>query len=523
MVSAAKRSRTRRASADLVRSGVSEVPPRHSDTRAPRLRRFASTLAVNGGVLLVLLLATAALAAPYSDAVRARRPIGGEWFGLYLEGKKIGYVFTDLTFAKNSKDRVVATNDLVFRAMVGTKLVERQHKEVRIYDARPNGRLLSFTVEVHGDGGDQVLDGKCTPKGCEVVRERPGVPNETLHLPPTSETVEDADQVRVALFRNQTVHGHTLDGDDLETYDVDTSVAPSEERLLGGVKVKLHKAVTLNQKEKVPADAYVTDKGETVEIDFGPTMRARAEPKAVAQRLDQVEVFGLTRVVLPQVPPPTVRSVPGKLELVVSGLPDSFQKDTYRQKFEKLPGDKTRVTLLAIAPDPKKLARLPLRDDPALEPELKSTLAVESSDPRIRATARRIVGNEKDAYAAAKRIVAWVGQHMQKDYGASADRATDVLRQMKGDCTEHSLLAEALLRASGIPARRVDGLVYVMNDDGVPALYWHEWVEAYVGEWTQLDPTFGEPVADATHFAVGEEGNAEITPLIGTLQVSEVH
>ena len=71
---------------------------------------------------------------------------------------------------------------------------------------------------------------------------------------------------------------------------------------------------------------------------------------------------------------------------------------------------------------------------------------------------------------------------MKKDYGASADRATDVLRNAPGDCTEHSLLSIALLRALGIPARRVDGAVYVQNADGVPALYYrHAWVEAWVG------------------------------------------
>jgi hypothetical protein len=37
-----------------------------------------------------------------------------------------------------------------------------------------------------------------------------------------------------------------------------------------------------------------------------------------------------------------------------------------------------------------------------------------------------------------------------------------------------------------------------------------------------MDPTFNQAVADATHFAVGEEGNAEITPLIGQLKVVEV-
>jgi hypothetical protein len=34
--------------------------------------------------------------------------------------------------------------------------------------------------------------------------------------------------------------------------------------------------------------------------------------------------------------------------------------------------------------------------------------------------------------------------------------------------------------------------------------------------------SFNQVVADATHFGVGREGNAEITPLIGSLKVVEV-
>jgi len=471
--------------------------------------------------LALVLLPALAFAQPYSDALKARRPAGGEWFGLYLMNQKIGYVFSDLTFVVGSKDKLVATNQLVFKANVGNRVAQRNHKELRVYEAKPNGRLLSFHIEDHGDGGDQVMDGTCTPQGMTVVRKRPHLPDEVLHRPPSRETVEDADQVRVALLRGKTVQGQTTDGSDLESYGLSTTVGPTEERLLGGVKVRLQQAVSISQREKVPTTAFVTQSGETVEIDFGKMMQARAEPKEVAQKLDQVEVFGLTRVVLPKAPPDGVRRIPGKLKLVVTGLEARFQKESYRQKFQPLDGARVAVTLLGTPPDAKKLVSLPI-SDPALSDYLKATLAVESNDPKLRATAKRIVGKEKRAYEAAKKIVAWVGDHMESDYGVSADRATDVLRQMKGDCTEHALLSEALLRAAGIPARRVDGLIYVMNSDGVPALYWHEWVEAYVGEWTQMDPTFREPVADATHFAVGEEGNAEITPLIGTLKVLEV-
>ena len=79
-----------------------------------------------------------------------------------------------------------------------------------------------------------------------------------------------------------------------------------------------------------------------------------------------------------------------------------------------------------------------------------------------------------------------------------------------------------MLRSLGIPSKRIDGLVYLINEDKVPALYWHEWVEAYVGEWTQLDPTFGQAVANPARLAVGEESSAEITPLIGSMTVVEV-
>ncbi len=458
--------------------------------------------------------------AEVSDVLRARRPKGGEYFGLYLMGKKVGFVFTDVGPSPGRPDQVRAVTQYVFKANVGSKVSERRHRETRIYEAKPNGRLLSFTIEQEGDGGNQILEGTATPQGLKVLRKRPNQPNEVLNVAPSKERVEDADQARVALFRNATVEGVITDGTDLESYKVTTTVGEPTTRLIGGVNVKLRKAVTLSEKEKVPVEAFVDEQGRVVEILYGSTMRALAEPEHVARRLDQVEVFGLTRVVLPRPLPPEARSVPGKLTLVMTGLPEKFRRDSYRQKFRALEDGKVEVTISAGPPAANKRVR-PLAD-PNGGANLKSTIIVEADHPEIQGLAKQILGDEKDAYASAKKIVAWVHQNLTKDYGASADRATDVLRQKRGDCTEHALLAVALLRAAGIPAKRVDGVVYMVNDDQVPALYWHEWVEAYVGEWTQLDPTFGQMVADATHFAVGEEANAEITPLIGQLKVVDV-
>ncbi len=463
----------------------------------------------------------AAKAAAVSGVLKVKRPQGGEWLGLYLMDKKVGYFFTDLSLVPGRKDQVRSINELVFKATVGTKLSERVHREERIYEAKPGGRLLSFVVEQRGDGGDQRLEGLSTPQGLKVVRKRPGLPDETRTLPASKERVEDADQARVALHRKATVEGTITDGTDLDSYKVTTTVNPPEERMVRWVKVKLSKAETISEKEKVPVLAYVTDEGEMVEVDFGQTMKARSESEAVAKRLDVVEVFSLTRIVLPRPLPAEARAIPGRAVMVMTGLPEKFQKQSPRQKYVPLPDGKVEVTLSADFPKPGNLKPLPLAD-PEGGANLKATLIVESDNEEIRALSKKLVGKEKDAHAAAKKVVEWVAKNLEKDYGASADRASDVLRQMKGDCTEHSLLAVALLRAAGIPAKRVDGVVYMMNEDKVPAFYWHEWIEAYVGEWTQMDPTFNQAVADATHFAVGEEGNAEITPLIGQLKVVEV-
>ena len=469
---------------------------------------------------LALLLATplTARGEATSDVLRVPRPRGGEYFGLYLVDKKVGWYFTDLEQVPG-RPEVRSVADFVFKAVVGNNTAERRHHEERIYESRPGGKLLSFVIKDEGDGGNQVLVGKATPSGFGVKRHRPGQTDDTFTLPPVQETVEDADQLRVALLRGKEVSGMALDGTDLGQYRMTTAPVAEERRVVNGVSVLLRKASIVSEKEKVPMQAVVAPDGAVVEMSYGSAMIGRAEPKSVAERLDRVEIFGLTRLVLPAAPPASARKVPGEWTLVVSGFPEKFHRKTDRQTYRTLGNGKSEVTIRAAPPALGKLVKRGAPNPPDTAEYLKSSILVESDNPAIVAKAKEIAGGETDAYAAAKKVVAWVGRTMKKDYGASADRATDVLRTLRGDCTEHSLLSIALLRALGIPARRVDGVVYVQNEDGIPALYWHEWVEAWVGTWTQLDPTFGQPVADATHLTLGEESSAEIMPLLGELKV----
>jgi hypothetical protein len=464
------------------------------------------------------LLGAASFAQPLTDVVKVPRPEEGEYMGLYLKGQKIGYMYSAIKLSPK-KDTVTAITELHFKAKVGAAVSDRMMKETRIYESKPGGKLLSFVMEQAGDGGDQSLEGSALPEGVRVVRKKPGQPNEVKMLPPSKEVVEDADQARVALKRNAKIVGTITDSTDLQQYAVTTTVGGTESRVVGGVKAKLRKVITISEKEKVPTEAWVDEKGRMVEVQYGPMMSGRLEAEDVAKRVDLVEVFGLTRVVLPKPAPPEAKLVPGKFVMVLNGVADKFWVNTYRQQWKGVGSGKVEVTVSAAPP--KVLKPRPLID-PNGGANLKATLAVESDNPEIQAMAKEIAGSEKDAWTTAKKVNQWVFKNLDKDYGASSDSAGDVLKRRKGDCTEHSLLTVSMLRSLGIPAKRVDGLVYLMNDDNVPALYWHEWVEAYVGEWTQLDPTFGQDVAMPARLALGEESSAEITPLIGSMTVVEV-
>ncbi len=75
--------------------------------------------------------------------------------------------------------------------------------------------------------------------------------------------------------------------------------------------------------------------------------------------------------------------------------------------------------------------------------------------------------------------------------------ASDILKSKKGICRDYANLTTALLRAAGIPAKAVNGLV--LNDLTEPAEWMssaqngsHAWVEFYSdGEWHFADPAWG--------------------------------
>jgi len=207
-------------------------------------------------------------------------------------------------------------------------------------------------------------------------------------------------------------------------------------------------------------------------IDAADVDNIEIEPDFDIIRQSMVDCTGFPR------PAERVKDVTLRLEF--SGLPPSTPMTGPNQEEISRDGHVvelrlTRETAVKMTENKKDLA-----------PFLRPDRFVQSNDPTLRAVADSIrTATRDDGWDLAYDVAAWVNGyivHKGMEHGYAS--ALDVYRTRAGDCTEHSLLTVALLRASGIPARTVVGLAYSESDG---AFVGHMWTEAYIGQWRSLD------------------------------------
>lgn len=134
---------------------------------------------------------------------------------------------------------------------------------------------------------------------------------------------------------------------------------------------------------------------------------------------------------------------------------------------------------------------------------------IQSNNQKIKMKAAEIVGEEKDILSCSKLICKWVFKNIKtKNYKTIYASAAEVLENLEGDCSEHSILFIALARSLGIPTRGVIGLLYSKE---MGAYAYHAWCEVYAGEWIAVDPTLGLDYVTAAHLALNKTEMSEIS------------
>ena len=164
----------------------------------------------------------------------------------------------------------------------------------------------------------------------------------------------------------------------------------------------------------------------------------------------------------------------------------------------------------ADAPSAREAAQLPVKGKPAKEdlPFLAATSLVQHQDPAFDELVKRLdLPKDATRWQIARAVTPFVNAWIkQKDYTVGFASALEVCRDARGDCTEHGVLAVALLRRLGVPARGVTGWVALERTLGL-----HFWAEVKLDQrWVPIDPTFDQAPASAFRLKLGATDLADL-------------
>jgi len=131
-------------------------------------------------------------------------------------------------------------------------------------------------------------------------------------------------------------------------------------------------------------------------------------------------------------------------------------------------------------------------------------LHIESNNDQIVSLVEELSSKNQNVCEQVRTFYDYIGDNLVYTYNGDNWGAQAALGNMGADCTEFSSLLIALSRASDIPARYVEGLLYLDESDAVGARQEHAWVELFFPEsgWTPVDPTLGRStLTREQHFA----------------------
>ena len=442
-------------------------------------------------------------ASPHSQTARpARIKIPGleeEWFGVYVSGKKIGYSYAG-PFQPDRKK-----SPLTFRREIRThmKLTSMGHKfDLRvngafIFSAHPPYRLLKWNKTETQGPFKQTITLRKKKGNLYVLKIISGTDERRLQKP-LDFTLGDYTRSNV-WFRQaprvgDVLRARYLIAEDLSVGDEQYHVLKKQKRRIQGVWMDYYN-VRLEQ-EGAAYELEIGSNGQLLSLTLGSRFALRSEPGALAQKIEyssDLFEFGRVKIDRPLGDPRTLRRL--VIELPLDNA--RYLSDGPGQRVTRSPGKNTALLKLDVKyPDNR-------RPTPG---QIKSALAETSRypihHPRVRELAQKASGGEKNPHRLARRLVSFVSDYIQDSYADQPLTVLDIIRTRRGDCTEHSALFTTLARSLGIPAREVDGLVYLGDEE--QAFGAHSWNEVFIeNRRIPLDPTWGENRANAGHIRIG--------------------
>lgn len=435
-------------------------------------------------------------------------PTDAEWMTITHHGKKLGYSVYSVTNLGELGYSITSTAHLNL-AVAGIEtnlLIKNQVKVDTLF------HLTSFDFQLQSDQYITTLNGKKIDQtlhinikhGNESISREIPVPDEIytyLSLQPMVawQGIKEGDKMTLPAF----------DPVSLEIAQVEISHEGKEDLTIGGISYRLNKIRV--QFKGVPSILWLDDNGLTFreETIMGLVMEKTTPDEALRIQsgdvgIDLLDVYAISVE-------PKVKDPASLLELIleINGIDSD-----YLEKFNS-----ERQSIVQENPLHLQLRPVPASQVPIpFEPFLISNSIIQCNNPRIIELTREVTKNDSTKQDIVNRLNNWVYQYLTKRPVVTLSSALEILEGKQGDCSEHTTLFTSMSRSMGIPTKIHIGLVYLQG-----RFLYHAWPVVFLdGNWIAVDPTLGQPVADATHITLleGDFNNLnELIPLLGRVTI----
>ena len=459
---------------------------------------------------LVLVLLLSGCASPYfrdAGAPPAPTPVSLEtwphrdlWTGVVFNGDKIGFSRRTLRPAADGLYEIESEAAIRLRFLgvdkkVNLRALDRVRSDLTLVSFRYEHEIDGSPLKVSGtaDGAKLVL--KVEASGSQEERTlalaEPLYPSSALSYLPVLRGLAVGRSARFSVLEGET-----------------QKLAEAEQEVLAWESSKLFEGPAFKLVTRLLGLETTTwiaaDGRPLLEVAMNGVLISGLEDEASARRYlveaslnkrDSMVDFSLLRAG-PLREPRTA----SRMEIVLDGVPAGFE----------LPSDggqSCRASRCVID------RAAPLAQGEAAR-YLKPSLAAPSNLAEISSLAKTVTSGAEGEEQKIARILAWIDANIAKE-AIDSFTAADVLRERRAECQGHAYLFAALARASGIPTRIVNGIVYSAEHGG---FLYHTWNEAWIAAqgWRPVDATFGQPHADATHLKLIEgELPGDLVPLVG--------
>lgn len=443
-----------------------------------------------------------------------------EWMGIYYEGEKIGYSNTTVNRIHGSEAPgfIILNRTFMMLTLMDNPL-KVNFEGVLHTDA--DFKMRTFSCRLKSAGHEIQLDGK--REGNELSLDVLSGGRVFRKTATVSEDVNLSNSLTPLLYLPDLKPGITYSVPILDPFTLTTNTAKVK---ITGMEPYEYEGKTIDayvvdtKYQGLTFTAWVTEGGETLKESTPLGWTLVRENRSVAQnfhpagkrvRYDIAKALAVPSDVRIEEPEQARR-----MEAVISGIDlNEFQLNGACQTLEDPQKGLIRVETAKV--DPAHSITIPFHDREFAK-YLAPTVFIQSDDEAIRKLATQIAGGETNGLVVAERINQWLFENINKKITFSLPSAVEVLKSREGDCNEHTTLFVALARSLGLPARIDIGLVYYKG-----SFYYHAWPEVYVGRWVAMDPTLGQPLADATHIKLlgGDlEQQAKLTQVLGKIKLS---